>query len=312
MINRRSLPLNALRAFDTVARHLSFTAGAQALRVSQSALSRHVISLEEILGVKLLERRAQGVVLTPAGAALHPVVQKAFDRLEIAINDIQTGERQSSRLRVHLPPTFLNKVAARWIRDFRAEHPLVTLDITSSHVTGLPEEEIDIAIVYDRPGADDSVTDLLWKTVVKPACSPAIAAAAKDRTLQEFLASSALLHVKLDGEPRGLLWSAFAQNYGLSLDTNAGLAFDTAMAAVQFAKLNGGIVLCDVAMFADELDAGELTAPFDANFEDGYGYYMKLHPDDLIKPAVAEFRSWILARFSAAPPVQRGKIDAGV
>ena len=56
-INRRWLPLNALRAFEAVGQHLSFTAGAQALHVSQSALSRHVISLEDLLGCQLLERR---------------------------------------------------------------------------------------------------------------------------------------------------------------------------------------------------------------------------------------------------------------
>ena len=59
MINRPWLPLNALRAFDAVGRHLSFTAAAQTLHVSQSALSRHVISLEALLGKKLLERRPQ-------------------------------------------------------------------------------------------------------------------------------------------------------------------------------------------------------------------------------------------------------------
>ena len=55
-INRRWLPLNALRAFDAVGQHLSFTAGAGALNVSQSAVSRHVISLEELIGQKLLDR----------------------------------------------------------------------------------------------------------------------------------------------------------------------------------------------------------------------------------------------------------------
>ena len=94
MINRRWLPLNALRAFDAVGRHLSFTAGAQALHVSQSALSRHVISLEELLGVQLLERRPHGLVLTDAGARLLPVVHKAFDRLEQQINEIKRGGRR--------------------------------------------------------------------------------------------------------------------------------------------------------------------------------------------------------------------------
>ncbi len=67
MINRPWLPLNALRAFDAVGQHLSFTAAAEALHVSQSALSRHVIGLETLLGKKLLERRPQHLVLTEEG-----------------------------------------------------------------------------------------------------------------------------------------------------------------------------------------------------------------------------------------------------
>jgi DNA-binding transcriptional LysR family regulator len=106
------------------------------------------------------------------------------------------------------------------------------------------------------------------------------------------------LHVKLEGEPRGLLWGTFAQQCGLSLDTDRGLAFDTAISAVQFARSGAGVVLADLDMFAAELASGELVAPFDAAFEDGYGYYLKFHPEDLADPVIAAFRSWAIARFS--------------
>jgi LysR family glycine cleavage system transcriptional activator len=298
LINRRWLPLNALRAFDAVGQHLSFTAGANALHVSQSALSRHVISLEDLLGKQLLERRPHRLALTAAGEALLPVVQKSFDRLEQVLNTIREGSRASRTLRVHIPPSLLNHLALPMLRDFRAEFPDVLIDVSSSHVTGLPAHDLDVAVVYDRPNVDDKVTDLLWMVRVTPVCSPDLAQRHAGKSLGQFLTDNELLHVKLEGEPRGLLWGTFAQQCGLSLDTDRGLAFDTAISAVQFARSGAGVVLADLDMFAAELASGELVAPFDAAFEDGYGYYLKFHPEDLADPVIAAFRSWAIARFS--------------
>ncbi len=298
MINRRWLPLNALRAFDAVGQHLSFTAGANALHVSQSALSRHVISLEDLLGKQLLERRPHRLALTPAGEALLPVVQKSFDRLEQVLNTIREGSRTSRTLRIHMPPSLLNHMALPMLRDFRGEFPDILIDVSSSHVTGLPAHDLDVAVVYDRPNVDDKVTDLLWMVRVTPVCSPEIARAHAGKPLGQFLSDNELLHVKLDGEPRGLLWTTFAQQCGLSLNTDRGLSFDTAISAVQFARSGAGVALADVDMFAAELASGELVAPFDASFEDGYGYYLKFHPEDLADPVISTFRSWIIARFS--------------
>jgi len=69
MIDRRWLPLNALRAFEAAGQHLSFAAAASTLSVSQSTISRHVISLEGLLGVQLFERRPHQLALTDTGAA---------------------------------------------------------------------------------------------------------------------------------------------------------------------------------------------------------------------------------------------------
>ena len=88
-IDRRWLPLNALRAFEGVAKHGSFTAAANALLISQSALSRHVIALEKLLGQQLFERRPHALVLTKAGQYLLPAIMKSFDRLEYALDDVR-------------------------------------------------------------------------------------------------------------------------------------------------------------------------------------------------------------------------------
>ena len=298
-INRRWLPLNALRAFDAVGQHLSFTAGAHSLHVSQSALSRHVISLEGLLGCQLLERKPHRLALTEAGAALLPVVRKSFDRLEQALNAVRSGETAGRTLRIHMPPSLLQQMALPMLRDFRREFPDVLLDVSSSHVTGLPDQELDVAIVYDRPVMDDRVTDLLFMVRVSPVCSPAVAVTAKGRTLPEFLAANELLHVKLESEPRSLLWSMFGRHFGLTFGAERGLAFDTAISAMQYAMSGGGVALADVDMFAAEIAEGRLVRPYDAVMEDGFGYYLKFHAEDLGDPAIAVFRSWFLGRFAA-------------
>jgi LysR family glycine cleavage system transcriptional activator len=297
LINRPWLPLNALRAFDAVGQHLSFTAGAQALHVSQSALSRHVISLEELLGKKLLERRPQRLVLTEEGAILLPVVRKCFDRLEQALNLIRDGEGAGRTLRVHIPPSLFNHLALPMLRDFRREFPDILIDVSSAHVTGLPATELDIAVVYDRPNVDDKITDLLWMVRVTPVCAPELARAAETLPMAAFIAANELLHVKLDSQPRGLLWANFLRQCGVSADTDKGLAFDTAMSAVQYAMSGGGVALADIDMFEDEIRAGRLVAPYDQIHEEGYGYYLKIHAEDLADPVVSLFRSWLISRF---------------
>jgi len=299
VINRRWLPLNALRAYEAVGRNLSFTVGARALHVSQSALSRHVISLEELLGTPLLERRTHGVTLTEAGAALLPAVTKAFDRIEQTLNQIQQGRRSARVLRMHMPPSLLQHLALPILRDFRREFPDVRIDISSTNVTGLPAHDLDVAVVYDRPTVDDRVTDLLWSVRVTPVCSPELAESEAGKSLEDFLASNELLHVKLDNQPRDVLWATFARQCALTLDTDRGLAFDTAISAIQYAMSGDGVVLADVDMFAADIAAGRLVAPYDAVFDEGYGYYLKFHAEDLADPVIVLFRNWMIGRFSS-------------
>lgn len=305
IVNRRWLPLNALRAFDAVGQRLSFTAGAAALNVSQSAVSRHIISLEELLGQKLFDRSGQKLALTPAGELLLPEVRRSFDRLEQTINAIGVNPGKTRPIRFHVPPSLLQQVVMPMIGAFHAEHPDIRIDISSAPVTGLPVAETDMAIVFDRPNIDDRVTDLLWMARVAPVCSPAVAARAAGKDLEDFLAEETLLHSTLDGQPRGFFWGAFARQAGISLDADRGLGFDTLSLAVSYAMNVGGVALADVAMFAPEIAEGKLVAPFETAIEDGFGYYLKLRPEDLSDPSIAQFRSWLIAQFAARQRIDR-------
>ena len=92
-MDRRWLPLNALRAFEAVGRQGSFTGAAQSLLVSQSAVSCHVIGLEDFLGVPLFDRKPPQPALTEAGRRLLPVVEKAFERIDTTLEEIMREQK---------------------------------------------------------------------------------------------------------------------------------------------------------------------------------------------------------------------------
>lgn len=298
-MNRRWLPLNALRAFEAVGKHLSFTGGAAALSVSQSALSRHVAALESLLGKQLFDRDGGRLTLSPAGAELLAVVSKSLERIEQTMNAIRDESTPARAMRLHVPPSLLQQMFMPMLAEFRRDHPEIRIDLSSANVTGLPTTELDMAIVYDRPNVDDRITDLLWMVRVAPLCSPATAEQARGQSMEEFLGRQELLHLKLDGQPRDLLWGDYLRRNAIAIPVMGGLAFDTAIASAKYATTSGGVMLGDVDMFAAELAAGTLVMPYDAVIEDGYGYYLKLHADDLADPAISSFRSWLIGRFAA-------------
>jgi LysR family glycine cleavage system transcriptional activator len=277
---------------------MSFTAGAQALTVSQSAMSRHVSSLEDLIGRPLFERGSSGLKLTPAGSMLLPVVSKCLDRMEQSINTIRNKDLESRPLRLHMPPSFLYQNALPLIRDFHKEHPEIRIDVITSNVTGAPRDNVDMAIVFDRPNVDDKVADLLWMVRVAPLCSAETAETHRGKTLEQFLHDNELLHVKLEGEPRGLLWSSYADQQRLAIETHDGLAFDTAFSAVRYAIGASGVVLADIDMFAQEITSGQLVMPYDRVSADGFGYYLKTHAEDLGDPAIYLLRDWIIRHFA--------------
>jgi LysR family glycine cleavage system transcriptional activator len=310
-IDRRWLPLNALRAFEGVAKHGSFTAAANALLISQSALSRHVIALERLTGVQLFERRPHALTLTKAGQYLLPAVVKSFDRLEYALDDIRNEGAPAQRtLRVQMPPSFAVQLGVEILRDFRRTSTDVDIDLISPYGVGPPLGDVDVAVVYSKPTVTDLVSDLLWPVRLSLVCHPNIAAAHRGKDLGAFIEANELIHVRIADTPRHQFWSEFTRQNGLAgMSVERGLVFDTVVLAVQYALGGQGIALADTNLFAEELRSGKLVKPFEATLDDGYGYYLTTQPEGLADTAIALFRSWLIERFgsrgvTAAPAVQ--------
>lgn len=298
-IDRRWLPLNALRAFEGVARYGSFTGAASALSIAQSALSRHVIALENLIGVKLFERRPHSLVLTPAGEHLLPVVSRSFDRLEHAIDEIRDARTPRLRtLRVQMPPSFAAHMMVPLLQDFRAAHPEVEIDLVSPSGIGPPAAEVDVAVLYCRPSVTERVSDLLWQVRLGIVCHPDVALRHKGKDVADFIRDNELVHMRVEGLPRRHFWSQFVRQAGLpAMDVERGLVFDTEILTVQYVLSGAGIALVDLDLFRDQLAAGRLVQPFPATLNDGFGYYLVTDLEALSDTATAMFRSWLIEQF---------------
>lgn len=309
-IDRRWLPLNALRAFEGVAKHGSFTAAANALLISQSALSRHVIALERLTGVQLFERRPHALTLTKAGQHLLPAVAKSFDRLEYALDDIRNEGAPAQRtLRVQMAPSFAVQLAVPILRDFHRICAEVEIDIVSPHSVGPPLGDVDVAVVYSRPAVTDLVSDLLWLESLTIVSHPSIAANHRGADLASFIEANDIVHIRLADQPRHYLWLQFVRHAGLKVDVERGLVVDTAVLAAQYALSGQGIALVDPNLFAEEIATGRLVKPYEAKLDAGYGYYLTTPPEGLGDTAIGLFRSWLIEHFGrsaaeAHPPLQ--------
>lgn len=298
-IDRKWLPLNALRAFEAVARNGSFTGAAQALKTSQSALSRHVISLENLIGTQLFERKPQALTLTAAGRHLLPTVTKAFDRVEYSLDEIRNVSAPTLRtLRVQFPASFAVQLAAPILRDFCRGNREVEINLVSPAAVGPPASDVDIAISYSKPTVTEHVSDLLWPVRLGILCHPDVAARHAGKELSEFIRDNELIHMRIDDMPRHHFWSQLKRQENLgSVNVERGLVFDTELLAVQYALGGEGLALIDVKLFHEHLDSGRLVRPFDVSLDDGFGYYLITDPEALSDPAVALFRSWLIEQF---------------
>src|SRR5271170_7792000 len=133
-------PLNALRAFVTAARHLSFATAAKELHVTPAAISHQMKGLEEHLGRRLFRRLARGLELTRAGQTLQPKLREGFDRLGEALEDMRAIEEPGT-LAVSAATSFATRWLAPRLHRFVAAHP--ELDVTINASTRLVDPKKD-------------------------------------------------------------------------------------------------------------------------------------------------------------------------
>lgn len=195
---RRLPPLNALKAFDAVARHTSISRAAIELHVTHGAVSRHILALEKWLGIPLFTREKSRLQLTSAGGTLFKEIEPAFNRIEIAAADLMR-ENGPLTLTVNAPPTFTMVWLIPRISMFQRMRPDIDIKLTTS-VAPIESsfETYDIAI----RGIGDTVHGMhavpfMTETIV-PVCHPdqleggklSRPAALKDHTLISYQTES--------------------------------------------------------------------------------------------------------------------------
>ncbi|MBR8451943.1 LysR family transcriptional regulator [Burkholderia multivorans] len=288
---RPHLPLNALRAFESSARHLNFTRAGLELSVTQAAVSQQVRALEERLGCALFTRLPRGLDLTDEGRALLPVLSDAFSRVETVLQQFDGG-----RLRQVLTLGVVGTFALGWLmprlKRFRDTHPFVELRLrTHNNVVDLAAEGLDFAIRFGQGNWPATRNERLFDAPLTALCAPDIA---RRLTQPADLAHETLLRSYRTDEWLG--WFDAAQ---LEPWTVNGPVFDSSRLMVEAAMQGVGIALAPACMFERELQLGLLARPLDIDVHAG-GYWLTSLKSKSLTPAMTLFRDWITAEASAA------------
>lgn len=302
---RRLPPLNALRAFEASARHLSLARAADELNVTASAISHQIRQLEDFLQVKLFVRMTRKIALTEAGRAILPLLTEAFDRLSEAVALLRRRE-ESGALTVSVAPSF----AAKWLvphsESFRAAHPDIDLRM-SANITMVDFRggDVDVAIRFGRGGYEGLKEDLLIAEVIAPLCSPALITGVPPLKVPSDLVRQTLLHddstSTMGPAPDWRMWLRLAGVTGV--DVERGPRFSYADHALQAAVDGHGVVLGRLSLARDDLAAGRLVQPFGQELPSEFGYYL-VRPDRDPEPRmVTVFRDWILREIKRQEPL---------
>ncbi len=288
-------PLNALRAFEAAARHLSFTRAAAELNVTPAAVGHQVKALEDLLGVRLFRRLTRALRLTEAGQAALPALVDGFDRLAEAA-DAMRAHGDSGVLTISVCPSF----GAMWLvprlERFRILHPEIEIRIDGTdRLVDLTRDEADVALRYGPGGYEGVRVDWLFNRVNTPVCSPALLEGAHPLRAPQDLRHHSLLHVEWkEAEASWRMWLLAA---GLAdIDPTRGPRFTMEAMAVQAALDGHGVALVSNVLVADELAAGRLVSPFDPGLSKpmSFSHYLLTPKDGTNRPKIAAFRDWML------------------
>jgi LysR family glycine cleavage system transcriptional activator len=297
---RRLPPLNAVRAFDAVARHGSVTGAARELCVTQGAVSRHVTALESWLGATLFTRAQRGVTLTAKGSAYFRTINGALDQIDFATRQVQTSP-EGKLLRLKLPPTF----AIRWLvprlAAFHALHPRIDVQITTSHEpVDFDREDVDACIHSERDTPPGPGFRRLFGEVLLPVCSPRLLQ--RKPKLRE--PRDLVRHQLLCSMNRPRDWPTWLAAAGVpEIDGNGGLKFENAALAYQAAIDELGVMIAQRALVDDDLASGRLVAPIALPVPTTGAYYLAYPPNRQRSANVTAFEDWIV---TAARAVRGG------
>lgn len=302
-------PLELLPAFESAARHLSFTKAGEELFLTQSAVSRQIQALEESLGEELFERRTRALLLTEHGQVLFRVVRDVLQQIQDATDRMRSAT-PSRTVTVTSTPGFASIWLIPRLARFTRSHPEVDVRISASNdYVHLERAGVDIAVRYAAVDSMRGMTPFLGEEVM-PVCSPALAADPA-RPLREpgDLRRHVLLHMN-DERAAWFDWNVWTQALGLGEFKPAGALYFSSYDQVVQAALSGqGIALGRFPLTSQMIRDKRLVTPFAEAVNSARAYFLVRSSRTRDSSDVEAFAAWLLdeAARDALPEVSLGK-----
>lgn len=300
-MSKRLPPLNSLRAFEAVARHLSISKAADELAVTPAAVSHQIKTLEDHLGVSLFRRDKRNLMLSDAGQACLPGIREAFERLAAAVGEIDSLGI-GGILTVSVAPSF----AAKWLLPrldrFQAQHAEIDVRVSASmQLVDFARDDVDLAIRYGAGRYPDLVVEQLMTEAVFPVCSPKLMKGKNALKAPTALSGHTLLHDDSpDGDVSCPTWAMWLKAAGVEkVDASRGPRFNQSSLVIEAAILGRGVALAKAALAAADLAEGRLVKPFEVSAPVDFAYYIVCPKAKLNLPKVARFRDWLRVEASA-------------
>lgn len=282
-------PLAALQAFEAISRRKSFSLAANELHLTPSAVSHQVSKLETLLGMRLFERSARGVELTPAGNVYLHRVASALGAINAATDDLRHGVQDT--LYVHASPSFASLWLMPRIGRFAKLHPDISLVLSASHVhSDFQLGQMDIDIRYGLPTWPNLEVEPLFNEKVLPLASPEFI---RKHGLYE---PAQLLRVPLiQSSVNVVQWSDwFARFGGDGRPDRIALRFDRAMMSMDAAMQSLGVALESATLGKVHIDSGRLQPVFETQKSlEVQGHFLVYPARHSSRPEVQHFCSWL-------------------
>jgi LysR family transcriptional regulator, glycine cleavage system transcriptional activator len=290
-------PLNALRAFEASARHLSLTKAALELHVSPGAISHQLRGLEKFLRVKLFERGVRQIALTPAGKMLYPGLQKGFSQISDAVTDLKHAGNQQV-LVVSTSPGLTSKWLAPRLYRFASSNPDIDVRISSSlHNANFTTDGVNVAMRNMPIGlqADSSlVVEKLVEVKLVPVCSPRLMDVCGSSPTPRALTKMPLIHDDALAGASLPTWADWFRAAGVGdVDLSRGLRFNSADHALDAACEGAGVLLTHDLLAYDDLRIGRLVIPVPFALPSGRAYHLVCPKRSRRRAPEEAFSAWI-------------------
>jgi DNA-binding transcriptional LysR family regulator len=289
---RRKIPsVEALIAFEVAARHQSFTRSAEELALTQSAVGRQIASLEEYLGVPLFNRIKKRLSLTDVGEIFAQQVREHLERLETDTLAAMAHQGSGGILELAVIPTFATRWLIPRLPEFYAEHPQITLNLsTRAEPFIFAGTSFDAAIHFGNPIWPGTVARHLFGEEMTPVCSPALVIGSRKLEPNE-LADFNLLHQSARVEA----WRQWFSQAGIH-DANCmkGQRYELFSMLVEAARAGLGVALVPHFLVLSELARGELLIPCELSLNNDNGYYLVYPEGKQNSPLLEKFENWLL------------------